>query len=253
MLVGWNKSIRDDCLNAASGYFSGRKDNVVVSFGKTGKNIVSRFPLRRVSGTGLLSVMSGETDRHGPIMSVAARKMLHSYSSEIDRVEYYRNLGKNTGGNSVSLDIVPDEEFMGTVNVDEEEFNERPEATAERLLSSACSSSSFILVSDFGESFSRRMHIQFSRLLTSKGIPHLNIITIPRKARMSCMEMATSAIDELRGTGARVITYLEEKFLNKPGIRSKSEFQQMLAGKVNEFSRRLAASANLLKIQMLVS
>ncbi|AKA49093.1 hypothetical protein IX51_08230 [uncultured archaeon] len=252
MLVGWSETIRDDCLNAASEYYSGRKDNSIIAFGKSGKNVISRLASRAVMGTELISVESGEGIAKGNIVSLVGRKLIHTFKDELDHMEYVRSLSSSSMGGKVALDFIAGDHTIGKLNVDEKEFNLNPDATSAKILSSTSNSSSFILLSNFGEMLSQRMHISLSSLLSKKGIPHLNVVTIPKNLAFSNLEMVNSGLDELKEKGAGVVTFIEDSYASSREYLS-GEFYQMVAKRVNEFSRKLAAKANLLKMQILAS
>lgn len=252
MLVGWSETIRDDCLNAVSEYYTERKDNSIIAFGKAGKNVIARLSSRAVMGTELVSVESKENGTRGNLISLVGKKLIHTFKDEVDHMEYVRSLSSSSMGGKVALDFITGDNNVGRLTVDEKEFNLNPDGTSAKILSSTSNSSSFILLSNFGEIVSQRMHISLSKLLEKKGIPHLNIVTISNDIASNMLEMAHSGLEELKENGARVVTFSEEQYANARDYFS-GEFYQMVAKKVNEFSRKLAAKANLLKMQILIS
>lgn len=253
MLVGWTETLRDDCLNAVTDYYTGRMDNSIISFGKTGKSILSRLSARAVMGTELVSVESCNNLTNGSIISNLGERILRGFKDEVDHMEYMRSLSTKFMRGKVALDFISGNHKMEKLSVDEKEFNLRPDDTSSRILSSTASSSSYILVSNFGEMISQRMHIAFSKLLSRKGIPHLNVITVPQNSRQCNVEMALSGVEELRNSGGKVVTFEEIPYMKNGRNSLTGEFHQMVAKRVNEFSRKLAAKANLLKMQMVVS
>ncbi len=252
MLVGLSETFREDCLNAVNEYYSERRDNSIIAFGKAGKNVISKLSSRIVMGTELISVESDDTSPKTGIMSIVGKKLIGNIRDEMEHMEYVRNLVSSALGGKISLDFVTGNHRIGKLNVNESEFNNNPDSTSARILSSISNTSSFILLSNFGEMISQRMHISLSAMLSKKGIPHLNVVTIPKDLGKTNFEMANSGLDELRESGARVVTFEEDSYSTSmdyfPG-----EFYQMVAKKVGEFSKRLAAKANLLKMQMMTS
>lgn len=250
MLVGWSETLRDDCMDAASQYFSGKMDNSIIAFGKAGKNVISRLSGRAVMGTELISVESNDASARRNIFSAVGKKLRNSFRDEMEHMEYVRSMASSALGGKISLDFITDKHGFGKLDIDKSEFNSNPYGASARILSSTSNSSSFILFSDFGEMLSQRMHLAVSALLSKKGIPHLNVITIPKDTGSAKNEMAVSGLDMLKNSGAKVVSYEEDSYAGSfdyvPG-----DFHQMVAKKVGEFSRRLASKANHLKDQLL--
>ena len=206
MLVGWTETFRDDCLNAITDYYSGRMDNSIISFGKTGRSIVSRLSSRAVMGTELISVESCNNIQGVSLISDLGARILRGFKDEVDHMEYMRSISTKFMRGKVALDFISGGQRLDKLSVDEKEFNTRPEDTSSRILSSGSLSSSYILVSNFGEMLSQRMHIAFSNMLSKKGIPHLNVVTVPNNSKSCNTEMAKSGVDELKRNGGKVVT-----------------------------------------------
>lgn len=250
MLVGWSETIKDDCTDAARNFYSEKIDNSIIAFGKAGKNVVSRLSGRAVMGTELVSVDSNDGISHRDIFSAVGRKLRNSFRNEMEHMEYVRNIASSAMGGRIPLDFITGKYGIGRLNVDKGEFNTNPDRTSARILSSTSNSSSFILFSNFGEMISQRMHIAVSELLSKRGIPHLNVITVPRNTDSAGNELVDSGLAHLRKSGAKIVTYEEGSYQDSfeyfPG-----EFYNMVAKKLCEFSKRLAGKASLIKTQIL--
>lgn len=250
MLIGWTETLRDDCLNAVSDYFHGRMDNSIVSFGKTGRNVTSRLYSRLAMGTELVSVEYSLSTARRAVMSFVSK----SFSGTLRRNSPHRErLKKTQMGGSVALDFITSDHRIERLDIYEKDFNDDPDRVSDRIMSTSYGSSSFILLSDFGEIVSQKMHIAFSKMLTRKGIPHLNVITLSGTSGTSENERARFGVEELKKSGGKVVTYAEEAQIAKDKDDFSGEFYQMVAKKVYDFSLKLGSAANLLKIQLMSS
>lgn len=250
MLIGWTETLKDDCLNAVSDYFHGRMDNSIVSFGKSGRNVTSRLYSRLAMGTELVSVEYSLSTAGRAVMSFVSK----SFSSTLRRNSPHRDrLKKNQMGGNVALDFITSDHRIERLDIYEKDFNDDPDRVSDRIMSSSYGSSSFILLSDFSESVSQKMHIAFSKMLTRKGIPHLNVVTLPGIAGTSKNDDAHFGVEELKKAGGKVVTYTEDNPADKDKNDFSSEFYQMVAKKVYDFSLKLGSAANLIKLQMMSS
>ncbi len=250
MLIGWTETLKDDCLNAVSDYFYGRMDNSIVSFGRAGRNVASRLYSRLAMGTELVSVEYRLSSARRAVMSFISKSFssnLRKNSPHIDRIR------SNQMGGNVTLDFLASNHRIERLDVAESDFNKNPDRVSDRILSSSYGSSSFILLSDFGEPVSQKMHMAFSRMLTKKGIPHLSVVTLSGRTGSGRNDSASEGVEQLRMAGGKVVTYEEESSRSDGKGDFSSEFYQMVAKKVYDFSLRLGSKANLLKMHLMSS
>lgn len=250
MLIGWTETFKDDCLNAVSDYFMGRMDNSIVSFGKSSRNVAARLYTRLAMGTELVSVEYSLSTARRAVMSLISRTFSPSHGKNGSRFGHIKGL-KN--GGDISLDFIASDHRIERLDVNEDDFDNDPTRISDRIMSTSFGSASFVLLSDFGEHVSQKMHIAFSKMLTKKGIPHLNVIALSGDEGSSKRETAVSGVETLKNLGGKVVTFSEDPARNDSKEEFSSEFYQMVAKKVYDFSLRLASSANLLKMQLLSS
>ncbi len=209
------KEINDLTSRVVKEYFEEHSDSTIISFGKAGSRIIKR----------MLPFESGRTNFHTVNLDretvtkmpkgkgkIAKRLLKRSNYLEVDldgssvSVSGYKNTG-------VSVESIYYK--VSNLNVRYDKFMSSPRFVANEILANIEKSSMFILVTGFGGTFGQTMHIEFSRMLRQRKIPHMNVVIKPSRLEKQRRSLAQRAITELMNEDGPVFVYDNEDYIDK--------------------------------------
>ncbi|MCL6090600.1 MAG: hypothetical protein M1393_06135 [Candidatus Thermoplasmatota archaeon] len=237
-------------------YYQERMDNVVVAFGEAGDRIlrnVKPLQIRRtiyrsiqVKDRGVFASNSTEKEdveisisEPDPVKVALISKEEYDYRKKVDNFENWRE----------PLDCA------SIVTTFMERDNDWASMSKE-LLNNIEKSNSFVLVSGFGGNVAQNLHVNFSMLLNSRKIGHLNVIIRPSKEDMARRKLADEGIRKLKESGVEVIIYDNQKLIennkSKNYDRNKTiqKINLRIARDIEVFSARLSNASELMKYQL---
>lgn len=237
-------------------YYQERMDNVVLSFGKAGERILRNIKPLQIRRTSYRSVLVKEERAFANNLKSADYTELEITEPDPMRVTL---LSREEYDYRKTLSQFEQwEEPLESATVSTSYLSEAGhwEAMSKELINEIDKSNSYVLVSGFGGGFGQSMHINFSRLLTSRKIAHVNVIIKPSREDSKRRKLAEAGIRELRETGATVVVFDNQKMIEK--IRAVHHDKNKIIGKINVeiarhvevLSARLSNTSELLKYQL---
>lgn len=237
-------------------YYQERMDNVVLSFGKAGDRILRNIKPLQIRRTSYRSVLVKEERAFATNLNGAGYTDLEITEPDPMRVtilsreeyEYRKSLNQ--------FEQWDEPLESATVSTSHLAANGNWEAMSKELINEIDKSNSYVLLSGFGGDFGQSMHINFSKLLTSRKIAHVNVIIKPSKEDAKRRKLAESGIRELKESGASVVVYDNQKMIEKQRVTTHDK--NKIIGKINVeiarhvevLSTRLSNTSELLKYQL---
>lgn len=237
-------------------YYQERMDNVVLSFGKAGERILRNIKPLQVRRTSYRSVLVKEERAFANNLNGASYTDLEISEPDPMRVtllsreeyEYRKTLNQ--------FDQWEEPLESATVSTSYLGINGDWETMSKELINEIDKSNSYVLVSGFGGDFAQDMHVNFSKLLTSRKIAHVNVIIKPSREDTKRRKFAEAGVRELRESGAGVVVFDNQKMIEK--LRAVNHDKNKIIGKINVeiarrvevLSTRLSNTSELLKYQL---
>lgn len=237
-------------------YYQERMDNAVLSFGRAGDRILRNIKPLQIRRTSYRSVLVKEERAFANSMA----------SPEYTELEI-------TEPDPMKVTLLSREEFEYRKTLTQFEQWEEPleaatvstsyiggngdwEVLSKELINDIDKSNSYVLVSGFGGDFGQSMHLNFSKLLTSRKIAHVNVIIKPSREDAKRRKLAESGIRKLRESGASVVVYDNQKMIEKMKTVSVDKnriirkINMEIARRVEVLSARLSNTSELLKYRL---
>ncbi len=236
-------------------YYSERMDNVVIAFGSAGDRVLRNIRPLQIRRTVYRSIQLKKDRALSPTLESREAEICLQEPDPVkvslvsrEEYEYRKNIDE--------FACWQDPLETATVNTTFIDGSDDADSKARELLCEIEKSNSYILLSGFGGEFAQEMHMAFSRLLTARKIPHLNIVIKPSKEDSLRRKKAEKAIKALEAVSGSPCIFDNQKLMerNQDSAREKEKVIQKInvkiARQVEVYSTRLSNTVEVLKYQL---